>query len=289
MSNPHKSLLSQALNQRSPSAPPNGRTRRPSGQTRAPPLVTGRPMTLTPIGTSFASGSSPIPIPIPDSTLNKAASYHSHHGTPFVGMQSPSRAPEFRPEGLISSRNSSSCLRVAKIRQNRRALRRVGRQVSLRKRSSQGIHLENRLLSQWYLLLLLLLLLLSHAICFLFLFNGVLFISTNFFLAGRALDLDINLGGAPNFRSPRGTTLNVFGVAQPRFAGIKAILSLLNCRPQSHSGSPAGPLDSPVDGGSKGNPHAAVSKCLWFNTREEPVGTWLLHSNSSTQKNPTAN
>lgn len=65
--------------------------------------------------------------------------------------------------------------------------------------------------------------------------------------AGRALDLAINLGGAPNFR---GGTLNVYGVAQPRISGLKAILSVLNCHPGS------------------------ATHCEWFNTREEPVGVY---------------
>ena len=67
---------------------------------------------------------------------------------------------------------------------------------------------------------------------------------------GRALDLDINIHGAPNFRAPRRGNLNVYGVAQPRTQGLRGILSLLRCRP----GIP--------------NPHHVV----WFCTREEPVG-----------------
>ncbi|KIJ51469.1 hypothetical protein M422DRAFT_157971 [Sphaerobolus stellatus SS14] len=67
--------------------------------------------------------------------------------------------------------------------------------------------------------------------------------------SGRALQLDINLQGAPNFRSPRQEGLNVFGVAQPRLQGLKAILSVLGCRPQTKP----------------------QSNCIWFSTREEPI------------------
>jgi len=70
---------------------------------------------------------------------------------------------------------------------------------------------------------------------------------------GRALDLDLNVHGAPNFRSPRQGNLNVFGAAQPRTQGLRAILSILRARPNTP------------------NP----TKCIWFCTREEPVGTVL--------------
>ncbi|KAF8577784.1 hypothetical protein K439DRAFT_1417887 [Ramaria rubella] len=67
--------------------------------------------------------------------------------------------------------------------------------------------------------------------------------------SGRALQLDISLQGAPNFRSPRQSPLNVFGVAQPRLQGLKAILSILGCRPDAK----------------------LPSRCIWFSTREEPI------------------
>lgn len=70
---------------------------------------------------------------------------------------------------------------------------------------------------------------------------------------GRALDLDINVHGAPNFRAPRQGNLNVYGVAQPRTQGLRAILSLLRCRPNTP------------------NPTHVV----WFSTREEPIGTFI--------------
>lgn len=73
-------------------------------------------------------------------------------------------------------------------------------------------------------------------------------LKTDYYPSGRALDLDIDVGGAPNFRQNR-SAMNVFGVAQPRVSGVKALLSLLQCRPG---------LVNP-------------SKCHWFSTREEPI------------------
>ena len=75
-------------------------------------------------------------------------------------------------------------------------------------------------------------------------------IVSNITMVGRALDLDLNVHGAPNFRSPRQDGLNVFGVAQPRIQGLQAILSILRCRPNTS------------------NP----SHVVWFSTREEPIG-----------------
>ncbi|GJJ08366.1 hypothetical protein Clacol_002580 [Clathrus columnatus] len=49
--------------------------------------------------------------------------------------------------------------------------------------------------------------------------------------SGRALQLDITLQGAPNFRAPKQGKLNILGVAQPRLQGLKSILSVLGCRP----------------------------------------------------------
>lgn len=69
-------------------------------------------------------------------------------------------------------------------------------------------------------------------------------------LPGRALDLDLNVHGAPNFRAPRQGNLNVFGVAQPRTQGLRAILSVLRCRPDTRD----------------------PSHVVWFSTREEPIG-----------------
>ncbi|KAF9648669.1 hypothetical protein BDM02DRAFT_3269263 [Thelephora ganbajun] len=74
-------------------------------------------------------------------------------------------------------------------------------------------------------------------------------LKTDYYPSGRALDLDLNVHGAPNFRSPRQGNLNVFGAAQPRAQGLRAILSILRARPNTP------------------NP----TKCIWFCTREEPV------------------
>ncbi|EJU05109.1 hypothetical protein DACRYDRAFT_93438 [Dacryopinax primogenitus] len=74
-------------------------------------------------------------------------------------------------------------------------------------------------------------------------------LKTDHYPTGRALDLELNLQGAPNFRKAGQGGLNVFGCAQPRIQGLKAILSLLRCRPDS---SPSG-------------------ECVWFSTREEPI------------------
>ncbi|KAI5118140.1 hypothetical protein M0805_001739 [Coniferiporia weirii] len=74
-------------------------------------------------------------------------------------------------------------------------------------------------------------------------------LKTDHYPSGRALDLDLNVHGAPNFRAPRYGNLNVFGAAQPRSQGLRAILSILRCRP----GIP--------------DPH----NCVWFSTREEPI------------------
>jgi hypothetical protein len=77
-------------------------------------------------------------------------------------------------------------------------------------------------------------------------------LKTDHYPSGRALDLDMNLHGAPNFRAPRrgGFGLNVFGVAQPRTQGLRAILSVLRSRP--------GTVDP--------------TQVVWFSTREEPIG-----------------
>ena len=48
-------------------------------------------------------------------------------------------------------------------------------------------------------------------------------LKTDYYPTGRAKELDITLDGAPNFRAPRYGSLNVYGTAQPRIVGIKAI------------------------------------------------------------------
>ena len=72
---------------------------------------------------------------------------------------------------------------------------------------------------------------------------------------GRALDLDLNVHGAPNFRAPRNVNLNVFGVAQPRTQGLRGILSVLRCRPN---------IPNPTH-------------VVWFCTREEPIGVSAIN------------
>ncbi|OJA21653.1 hypothetical protein AZE42_09324 [Rhizopogon vesiculosus] len=74
-------------------------------------------------------------------------------------------------------------------------------------------------------------------------------LKTDYYPSGRALDLDLNVHGAPNFRASRPGNTNVFGVAQPRTQGLRAILSVLRCRP--------GTIDP--------------SHVVWFSTREEPI------------------
>ncbi|KAI0317069.1 inositol hexakisphosphate-domain-containing protein [Amylostereum chailletii] len=74
-------------------------------------------------------------------------------------------------------------------------------------------------------------------------------LKTDYYPSGRALDLDLNVHGAPNFRAPRVGNLNVFGAAQPRSQGLRAILSVLQARPNAV------------------NP----SHVVWFSTREEPI------------------
>ncbi|KAF8917222.1 inositol hexakisphosphate-domain-containing protein [Mucidula mucida] len=78
-------------------------------------------------------------------------------------------------------------------------------------------------------------------------------LKTDHYPSGRALDLDLNVHGAPNFRAPRTKSLNVFGCAQPRTQGLRAILSVLRCRPNT--------------------PHP--SHVVWFSTREEPIGKFI--------------
>ncbi|KAI0749707.1 inositol hexakisphosphate-domain-containing protein [Daedaleopsis nitida] len=74
-------------------------------------------------------------------------------------------------------------------------------------------------------------------------------LKTDHYPSGRALDLDINVHGAPNFRAPKQGNLNVYGVAQPRTQGLRAILSVLRCRPD---------ITNPTH-------------VVWFCTREEPI------------------
>ncbi|KAH9915114.1 inositol hexakisphosphate-domain-containing protein [Fomitopsis serialis] len=74
-------------------------------------------------------------------------------------------------------------------------------------------------------------------------------LKTDYWPSGRALDLGLTVHGAPNFRAPRNSNLNVFGVAQPRTQGLRGILSVLRCRPNA----------------------TKPTHVIWFSTREEPV------------------
>lgn len=106
-------------------------------------------------------------------------------------------------------------------------------------------------------------------------------LKTDHYPTGRALNLDITLTGAPNFRGPRVGSLNVFGVAQPRVNGLKAILSVLGCMPVhpnpssrtriiSSAISATREIPSPATPSSSTPPNYAP-RCVFFSTREEPV------------------
>jgi len=114
---------------------------------------------------------------------------------------------------------------------------------------------------------------------------------------GRALDLEINVHGAPNFRAARPlspstssrspslclptasspshpptpnpsanapTNLNVYGCAQPRTQGLRAILSVLRCRPSRD--------DDVAPRSSSSSSRQTQGHVVWFCTREEPIG-----------------
>ena len=56
-------------------------------------------------------------------------------------------------------------------------------------------------------------------------------LKTDHYPTGRAMDLDLTIQGAPNFRSPHEEGLNVYGVAQPTTTGLQSILTILGCEP----------------------------------------------------------
>ncbi|WVQ79454.1 hypothetical protein IAT38_001552 [Cryptococcus sp. DSM 104549] len=119
-------------------------------------------------------------------------------------------------------------------------------------------------------------------------------LKTDHYPTGRAMDLELNIQGAPNFRAPDEETLNVFGVAQPTSAGLKSILTMLGCQParlrKPNPRRPSIPVGTPpqlpqvdehkrrasqgegsalaldVDGASDGQGQA-----VWFSTREETL------------------
>lgn len=96
-------------------------------------------------------------------------------------------------------------------------------------------------------------------------------LKTDHYPTGRALDLDLHLEGAPNWRAPKEEGLNVYGVAQPTLPGLRGILSVLGCRPraavtQRSSGNNDEDEDPEIDAGP-----SDPGRCVWFCTREEPV------------------
>ncbi|KAK4685163.1 hypothetical protein P7C73_g4998, partial [Tremellales sp. Uapishka_1] len=109
-------------------------------------------------------------------------------------------------------------------------------------------------------------------------------LKTDHYPSGRALDLDLNIQGAPNFRAPTEEGLNVFGVAQPTLPGLKSILTILGCQPEMPSplrrssiGKPGYPLEkttsNPLSGAKtpESDKGQAEANCIWFSTREETL------------------
>ncbi|OXH32476.1 hypothetical protein J008_03246 [Cryptococcus neoformans] len=119
-------------------------------------------------------------------------------------------------------------------------------------------------------------------------------LKTDHFPTGRAMDLDLNIQGAPNFRAPDEESLNVFGVAQPTSTGLKSILTLLGCQPAflrkpNRRGSAAAntpPLslgerrlsrtESPIrstnlERFNSVDEREPQGKAIWFSTREETL------------------
>ncbi|OCF37043.1 hypothetical protein I316_00947 [Kwoniella heveanensis BCC8398] len=123
-------------------------------------------------------------------------------------------------------------------------------------------------------------------------------IDADHYPTGRAMDLELTVQGAPNFRAPDEESLNVFGVAQPTSAGLKSILTLLGCQPYRLSRKPnprraSVPASSatPVIGEHSGTGTPQLSRggsvamiredsgedqiegrVIWFSTREETLG-----------------
>ena len=93
--------------------------------------------------------------------------------------------------------------------------------------------------------------------------------------AGRALDLDFHLADAPNWRSPREESLNVYGVAQPTLSGVKSILSLLGCRPEERPdmGRRESSYNGAMDrrGSIETDRPVKPSSAVWLCLREEPI------------------
>ncbi|ORX37949.1 inositol hexakisphosphate-domain-containing protein [Kockovaella imperatae] len=124
-------------------------------------------------------------------------------------------------------------------------------------------------------------------------------LKTDHYPTGRAMDLDLTIQGAPNFRAPLEEGLNVFGVAQPTTVGLQSILTILGCQPvhllpppttisRRGSGVQADkPIVNPsLDGAAlskvKSTPSStsilldekyddAEGQAVWFSTREETL------------------
>ena len=128
-------------------------------------------------------------------------------------------------------------------------------------------------------------------------------LSIDHYPTGRALDLDLEIQGAPNFRAPDEEGLNVFGVAQPTVPGLKSILTILGCQPDnllpppapssrrasSSAQRPSGPGPNSTKLGAamekvQSQPTLArrvsaglsapqeEGQAIWFSTREETLG-----------------
>ncbi|ORY34932.1 inositol hexakisphosphate-domain-containing protein [Naematelia encephala] len=116
-------------------------------------------------------------------------------------------------------------------------------------------------------------------------------LKTDHYPDGRALDLDLTIQGAPNFRAPDEEGLNVYGVAQPTLPGLKSILTILRCQPHipSHTpvrrdsqfvGSP-NPNGTPLEhttsqpahhrSDDETTPEVEEGRAIWFSTREETL------------------
>lgn len=73
---------------------------------------------------------------------------------------------------------------------------------------------------------------------------------TNDLISTKCENVGVHLQGAPSFRSSPFANFQVYGVAQPRLSGLKAILSIMGCRPD---------ISNP-------------SGCMWISTQQDPVG-----------------
>ncbi|WWC93062.1 uncharacterized protein L201_008027 [Kwoniella dendrophila CBS 6074] len=123
-------------------------------------------------------------------------------------------------------------------------------------------------------------------------------LKTDHYPTGRAMDLELTIQGAPNFRAPDEESLNVFGVAQPTSIGLQSILTLLACQPHrllrkstarraSVPASQASPKGEQFGRSASQAPTRSDSlamirsndssdefqegKAIWFSTREETL------------------